>query len=142
MRTVSGLESELLGIAIRRAVKTGLASKADDVTLILRIKGHGKHHDGWTTNISNDEWKAILALPLDGNWKKLIKKLRIINNEPLTGAEVVALDISIGGYPLFEEFNWLMKRSYLPFCLSATGKLPWHRRESEGRYRLFKKPVG
>jgi hypothetical protein len=142
MRTVSELESSLLGIAIRRAMKAGLASKAEDVTLILRINGHGKHHDGWTTNVSEDEWKKILALPLEGKWKKFVKALRVINNEPLTGAEVVALGISINGYPLFEEFNWLLKRSRLPFCLSAVGKLPWHRRESEGRYRLFKKPTG
>jgi hypothetical protein len=138
MYTVSTLQAKLLKLAIEMAKESRLAVKDEDVTLILRISGHDKQHEDWSTEISPDDWKKILAIKWDKNQRKVLKALRERNNEPLTGAEVEDMGVSLfmyGGHPITNAFQ----SHHLSFSFSPMGRLPKRRRRIEGRYRLFNK---
>ncbi len=140
MNTVAKLEAELLEIAIKRVIAAGLTVNEEDVTLILRVKGHGRHHDGWSTVISDDDWTKILALPWKSNVEIMFRALRARNNEPLTGEELEdTFDVGTESYALATEVNRFFQPNFLPFILSAVTTLPRRKRRQEGRYRLFNK---
>jgi hypothetical protein len=137
---ISEIENELRALALKLAKERGLKISEDDLIVTLRIKGHSRHHQGWSAQISAEQWKAVFKIEWPENVRKAFETLRERENQPLTYAELEALEINFG-YPPFEEINAKFRRAHLPLHFSAVEKLSRRRREREGRYQLFIKPT-
>lgn len=137
---LSELEKELWRIAVEKAKQHGLATADEDVQLTLRIKGHMRAHEDWSTDISEEQWKKILSLPWDADQLSIFKLLHARNNEYIDGSELRRCEISLSSYNRFKDIHKIFRAHFLPFHLGPIIPMSRYKsKEDATRFRLFNK---
>lgn len=139
MKTVQEIQEDLRQIAVRKALAENLAFREEDVSVTLKIRGHGVRKEKRTAEISTDDWQSILSLEGPANVRRLYERLHEKENKPLQGSVVKSLGISLVGYPLFKSVNAPFVKANLPFIFGPVFVVKKETREYEGFYQMYKK---
>lgn len=139
---VGELEAELLKTAIDRLIKMGLIepeNAREAVSLTIRIKGHSRHHDGFSRDIAPGDWARILKLPFYPSEMRMLEVLSKTGNAYLTGKQVKGYGLDLYESPAFTHMNSIFKQRQLPFLFAAKAKLRQVERLVSGKYCLYNK---